>query len=191
VGYTDEITYTVSGRNDVAEGSVQFSLEICQPPTIIKYKRVKAEYLIGDEIIDNDMSLCDGTKPYRFSCSRDYEKTKAIFDKYDKDGGGSLDYSEFRTVIRDLGEKMPERELRWLLTHIDKDKSGVIEFEEFWEWYAPLPYGIEIEEDTGTIYGRPLRECEMGTWIVRLHNKVCPPPVASAQCFPSLPPRHV
>lgn len=172
VGYTDEMTFTVTGRNDVAEGTVTFSLEICQAPTQLKYKRVRAEYLIGDEIIDNDMSLCDGTRPYRFSCSRDLATTREVFDRYDKDGGGSLDYTEFRAVIRDLGEKMPDRELRWLMSRIDLDKSGLIEFREFWEWYAPLPYGIEIEEDTGTIYGRPLRECEMGTWIVRLYNKV-------------------
>ena len=42
----------------------------------------------------------------------------------------------------------------------------------FWEYWKQLPYGLEMEERTGTIYGRPLRNCELGTWVVTVWNKV-------------------
>jgi hypothetical protein len=104
--------------------------------------------------------------------TRDPEFTKACFRKFDTDGSGSLDVSEFRKFIRDLGEQVTEAEFRWLVAQVDRDKSGSIDYEEFWEWWKPLPYGLELDERTGVIYGRPLRRCDPATFVATVCNKV-------------------
>lgn len=171
-GCTEPVTIKVIGRNQVASSSVEIMLEVCRAPSILKYKSVDSVYYMGEQITDNEVVQCDGNAPYYFAVTRDPTATKLCFNKYDIDGSGSLDVLEFRKFMNDLGEKLSEVEFRWLVSQVDTDKSGSIEFTEFWEWWKPLPYGLELDEKTGAIYGRPLRRCAQTVFVATVWNKV-------------------
>ena len=171
-GRTEPIRIRVTGKNQVAASSVQILIEVAREPTLLKYKRPECAYCIGEAIEDNEVLHCNGTPPYFFAVTRDPVATRACFNRYDKDGSGSLELAEFRDFVRDLGERLSEAELRWLVLQVDGDQSGSIDFDEFWEWWKPLPYGLELDERTGTIYGRPLRRCAPAPFVATVWNKV-------------------
>lgn len=58
-----------------------------------------------------------------------------IFNRYDTDKSGSLDYQQFTHVIRKGGgvtkDKLPDKDLRNVFEQVDLAASGVISFEEF------------------------------------------------------------
>merc|ERR1712048_70788 len=54
-----------------------------------------------------------------------------VFNKFDKNGNGTLDNWEFKKAWFDLGLKGTEQELNEAFAKVDKDSSGVIDVEEF------------------------------------------------------------
>ena len=70
-----------------------------------------------------------------FLTSEELEAIKAAFTQYDQNGDGTISATEFQTLSEDLGEKLEGNELDEAVRALDKDKSGVIEFEEFLEWW--------------------------------------------------------
>ena len=56
---------------------------------------------------------------------------QVTFKKFDKDCSGSIDKSEFRALIKDLGADFTEEELDEAILMIDDDNSGDIELGEF------------------------------------------------------------
>jgi len=62
---------------------------------------------------------------------------KPFFNKYDKDGSGTLDPEELQSLFHDLGERgLTSKELKERFAKMDKDESNFIEFEEFVEGAA-------------------------------------------------------
>jgi hypothetical protein len=172
VGATESRRFEISGTNEVGKTTIEVWIEVSRVPSVLRYFKHDLIYSMGEEIRDNEVVLCDGTRPIRYRVQRDPIFAKKIFDKFDLDMGGSLDRDEFRSCLRDLGEKLNDKEFRWILSQVDSDRSGVIEYGEFWEFWRPLPYGLELDEKTGTMYGRPLRKCEPGDFEVTVFNKV-------------------
>ena len=56
-------------------------------------------------------------------------------DRYDVDGGGSLDKEEFACVLKDMGVSIAGEELEKAWAIIDDDGSGGVDEEEFIEWW--------------------------------------------------------
>ncbi|KNC49757.1 Ca2:Cation Antiporter family [Thecamonas trahens ATCC 50062] len=56
---------------------------------------------------------------------------KTFFNKYDRDGNGSIDSSELILLLSDLGEKPTNDEVADMMTELDTDNDGTIDFEEF------------------------------------------------------------
>ena len=58
-----------------------------------------------------------------------------IFEHYDTDGSGELDFDEFRKAVRRHGRmsvrSVPDGDLREVFAIVDKDSSGTISGEEF------------------------------------------------------------
>merc|ERR550537_1116220 len=58
-----------------------------------------------------------------------------LFNKYDKDHGGSLSLSEVATMIGDMGlnprTREDQDEIKQLLDNVDADGSGELDFDEF------------------------------------------------------------
>uniref|UniRef100_K3X1F8 EF-hand domain-containing protein n=1 Tax=Globisporangium ultimum (strain ATCC 200006 / CBS 805.95 / DAOM BR144) TaxID=431595 RepID=K3X1F8_GLOUD len=59
-----------------------------------------------------------------------HESIKAVFDRYDQDQSGELDYDEFRQLMNSFG--ISDRDdIEVLIKRLDANKSGAIDYEEF------------------------------------------------------------
>jgi len=66
------------------------------------------------------------------------------FRKYDKDGSGRLERGEIVEALNNLTlghSKLTPREIRMVMTYIDEDQSGTVEYNEF----APLMFDYLVE----------------------------------------------
>jgi centrin-1 len=61
------------------------------------------------------------------------EEIREAFNLFDTDHSGSIDYRELKAAMRALGFEVKKEELRKMITDIDADGSGHIEFPEFLE----------------------------------------------------------
>ena len=62
-------------------------------------------------------------------------KLMGVFERFDKDKSGSIDRGEFGEFMAALGKTMTAAELDAGFAQIDVDGSGVIEFDEFVDWW--------------------------------------------------------
>ncbi|KAG6503309.1 hypothetical protein ZIOFF_035620 [Zingiber officinale] len=56
---------------------------------------------------------------------------KEAFSLFDKDGDGCITTKELGTVMRSLGQNPTEAELRDMISEVDADQNGTIDFPEF------------------------------------------------------------
>merc|ERR1712228_953085 len=61
------------------------------------------------------------------------EEIREAFNLFNTDHSGSIDYRELKAAMRALGFEVKKEELRKMITDIDADGSGQIEFPEFLE----------------------------------------------------------
>uniref|UniRef100_K3WPK0 Uncharacterized protein n=1 Tax=Globisporangium ultimum (strain ATCC 200006 / CBS 805.95 / DAOM BR144) TaxID=431595 RepID=K3WPK0_GLOUD len=64
------------------------------------------------------------------------ETVRAAFSRYDVDESGSIDAKELRRLIEDLGGVVSARDLKAALRVLDRDKNGIIDFDEFVAWWS-------------------------------------------------------
>lgn len=60
---------------------------------------------------------------------------KQLFNKFDKDGGGSLDREEICALARGIGHKLTPKELDAAMLEMDQDGEGDVDFVEFYTWW--------------------------------------------------------
>ena len=60
---------------------------------------------------------------------------RVVFKKYDKDHSGSIDASELRAVMDDLGIELDDEQADRVYRAVDKDNSGQIDIDEFAAWW--------------------------------------------------------
>ncbi len=64
------------------------------------------------------------------------ENLRASFNKFDQDGGGSIDVSEFGKACKDIGKEFEnEDELLEIMARFDQSGDGDISFSEFLDWW--------------------------------------------------------
>ena len=66
----------------------------------------------------------------------DSNELRNTFDQYDRDKNGTIDFSEFKGLLKALDTKMDDDSLRLGFGTIDVDESGTIQFDEFAKWWA-------------------------------------------------------
>jgi hypothetical protein len=60
----------------------------------------------------------------------------ALFARADKDDDGQINYTEFRSLVRELdGDDMPDETLRIGFSETDSDGNGRINIDEFRTWW--------------------------------------------------------
>ncbi|CAJ1379658.1 unnamed protein product [Effrenium voratum] len=62
------------------------------------------------------------------------ERIRAIFDRFDKDGGGTLDRHELHQVFKTLVPKIPPLQIHDYCKHLSRGKEGPVSREEFCHW---------------------------------------------------------
>uniref|UniRef100_A0A1I7ZF32 Troponin C n=1 Tax=Steinernema glaseri TaxID=37863 RepID=A0A1I7ZF32_9BILA len=61
------------------------------------------------------------------------EELRDAFRLYDKEGNGYINVSDLRDILRALDDNVSEEELDEMITEIDADGSGTVDFDEFME----------------------------------------------------------
>ncbi|XVF66592.1 hypothetical protein PTKIN_Ptkin10aG0049600 [Pterospermum kingtungense] len=72
---------------------------------------------------------------------------KEAFCLFDKDGDGCITLEELATVIRSLDQNPTEEELQDMITEVDADGNGTIEFAEFLNLMAKKMKETDAEEE--------------------------------------------
>ena len=62
--------------------------------------------------------------------------SRIMFDKFDKDGSGSIDHIEFRALCKDLGHRLSDEEFKMAIKMLDSDGNGSISYDEFHQWWS-------------------------------------------------------
>jgi len=66
---------------------------------------------------------------------------------FDKDGGGTIDARELGAVMNSLGQHPTDAELRCMISQVDRDMNGEIEFGEFLAMMAHMLHGAGPDEE--------------------------------------------
>ncbi|CAA0839338.1 Probable calcium-binding protein CML27 [Striga hermonthica] len=61
----------------------------------------------------------------------DNKQLKEAFDLYDQDKNGKISANELHAVLRSLGEKCSLRDCRQMISNVDADGDGCVNFKEF------------------------------------------------------------
>ncbi len=61
----------------------------------------------------------------------DIDKCREAFERFDKDGSGSIDAWELKETLKAMGQNPTEEEVFQMLAQVDDDGSGTIDFPEF------------------------------------------------------------
>ena len=59
------------------------------------------------------------------------EELKEAFQIFDKNGDGSISIAELEQILKSLGEKPTQEDVKLMVAKVDKDGDGNISFEEF------------------------------------------------------------
>uniref|UniRef100_A0A7C8Z8S8 2-alkenal reductase (NAD(P)(+)) n=1 Tax=Opuntia streptacantha TaxID=393608 RepID=A0A7C8Z8S8_OPUST len=70
------------------------------------------------------------------SLMTDRAEIKRVFDRFDKNGDGTISASEMGGVLRALGSETSKEEVEKMMAELDIDKDGVVNFDEFAEFCA-------------------------------------------------------
>eukprot|EP00794_Sanderia_malayensis_P015076 gene15076-16632_t len=75
------------------------------------------------------------------------EEFRENFEMFDEDGDGTITTKELGTVMRNLGQNPTEAELKGMISEVDEDGTGDIDFDEFCTLMA-RQMGLEDEEES-------------------------------------------
>jgi Ca2+-binding EF-hand superfamily protein len=67
---------------------------------------------------------------------KEVEELRAIFDKYDQNSNGSIDWDEFGKLLDELVGDMALDEKSLAFHIVDSNHTGYISFEEFITWWG-------------------------------------------------------
>ena len=80
------------------------------------------------------------------------EEIKEAFDLFDTDGSGSIDPKELRTAMQSLGFEAKNQTIYQMITGLDKNKSGNIDFEEFLDMMTARMSDKDTREDINKVF---------------------------------------
>ncbi len=102
------------------------------------------------------------------------ETIKAAFRNYDEDESGYIDVKEFQNLVEDLNGRMEKEEYEEALDILDKNQNGVIEEEEFIQWWSRRSADIDGDGEIDDIEKTLCRLKEYGQerFHVDIHTAV-------------------
>jgi hypothetical protein len=102
---------------------------------------------------------------------------RSVFDTFDTDGSGAMDVQEMQHMLSTAGMELSHEEALDVLTQVDDNNSGEIDFEEFVEAWLLIPEDIK-NLITGKVFGAHVKIEEISApskaASVTANNKVAP-----------------
>ena len=86
-------------------------------------------------IPENSPTPTSKTEMPRKEESVEYKRLRRIFDKYDDDNSGEWELEEMEAFLEDQINKDALGYAKNIFFKVDKDRSGLVDFEEFYDWY--------------------------------------------------------
>ncbi len=77
---------------------------------------------------------------------------REAFNLFDTDGSGSIDVRELKAAMRALGFQVKKSEIRQIISDIDKDENGTVEFDEFCDLMAGRISNRDTREEIMKIF---------------------------------------
>lgn len=81
----------------------------------------------------------DGLLDLEEFCKFYESRLRVVFDSLDIDGNGSISVNELKTACSKLGYSLNNRQLQILLSQVDTDRNGLVDFNEFCDYFSSLP----------------------------------------------------
>lgn len=114
--------------------------------------------------IDSDVSG-DGSLDFNEFCGFYESRLRVVFETLDRDGSGEITADELQTAFHKLGYKLTIRQLKVLLSQVDSNQDGLVNFQEFCDYFSSLPspdmrqiieqWASGLAVDTGTDLAPP------------------------------------
>ena len=80
------------------------------------------------------------------------EEIKEAFDLFDTDGSGSIDPKELKAAMQSLGFEAKNQTIFQMISDLDKNKSGTIDFEEFLDMMTARMSDKDSREDIAKVF---------------------------------------
>ena len=80
------------------------------------------------------------------------EEIKEAFDLFDTDGSGTIDPKELRAAMQSLGFEAKNQTIFQMISDLDKNKSGSIDFEEFLDMMTARMSDKDTREDISKVF---------------------------------------
>ncbi|KAG6948503.1 hypothetical protein JG687_00015436 [Phytophthora cactorum] len=93
-------------------------------------------YLMKDKTAQKDYLQSDAGQQREIIRYLWSQEVQTAFACYDEDGSGWIDAAELRHLVSDLGGVLTERDFRKALRLLDRDSNGVIDRDEFTQWWV-------------------------------------------------------
>ncbi|CAE7727756.1 unnamed protein product [Symbiodinium sp. CCMP2592] len=129
-------------RQDISDGVLHAAYEDCgvgegpiEPRRFVSWYR---DHLFSLGCEGGSRLTLDLAKKHHCSCM-DLDRVKMKFDQFDTDKSGVIEYPEFERMIFSLlhcsKNDLPECRMQRFWHELDQDGNGVVDFQEFTEWY--------------------------------------------------------
>jgi calmodulin len=82
----------------------------------------------------------------------DIDKCREAFERFDKDGSGSIDAWELKETLKAMGQNPTEEEVFQMLAQVDDDGSGTIDFPEFLKVIEQQKEAMEAQGDETDVH---------------------------------------
>merc|ERR1712134_250296 len=80
------------------------------------------------------------------------QEIKEAFDLFDTDGSGTIDPKELRDAMQSLGFEAKNQTIFQMISDLDKNKSGSIDFEEFLDMMTARMSDKDTREDIAKVF---------------------------------------
>merc|ERR1712086_364126 len=80
------------------------------------------------------------------------EEIREAFNLFDADNSGAIDVRELKAAMRALGFEVKKEELKKMISDIDNDGNGSIEFQEFFEMMTGKMGEKDTREDIEKVF---------------------------------------
>lgn len=75
------------------------------------------------------------------------QEYKEAFQLFDKDGGGTISTKELKQVFEALGQNPSDEDIHSMISEVDQDGSGEIDFDEFLTLMAAKQSNMTMEDE--------------------------------------------